>query len=910
MPLFQDQHDKDQPLLAQPAESDPAAPLVQEIKLFATSPADPMDLEPSLPQSLPNIDAILAPPAAGLTVEASMIHRWDITNWKSIRSTKKSYSPEFVFNGSKWRILLFPNGNNNTDALSVFLDSVDAADHASDDIWHLCIQFAIAISNPDDDEVYKHNGNCNIKKLREATYNIPTDKDEPTKSIPLALQRIFYQLQFSDDPVGTIELTKSFGWDAIDSFMQHDVQEFNRVLQDNLESKMKGTKAEGAISRLFVGKYKSYIKCINVSYESSRIEDFADIQLNVKGCKNVYESFVEYVNVETLDGENKYMAEGHGLQDARKGVIFSVFPPVLHLQLKRYEYDVEKDAMVKINDRYEFPKELDLEPFLDESSEQKKKPQKYLLHGVLVHAGDFSGGHYCAFLRAENNGKWFKFDDDHVTPVSEYDAMEENFGSDAATKTRLLKKFTNAYMLVYVRESNADEILKPITAEDIPAHLRRRFDEEKLASEQKRKDKEEQHLYFNTRYITDADIKLHGGFDLCNFDNKDLPLSAGHVLRVKKDEKFGAYRARLAETLDVPVENVKVWNMVFRQNKTVRVDSKITDDEKTLEQMRDSVKAANDFRFYVDTEDEVGVEIENDSIIIFIKKYDPVFATIRYVGRAFFSPSQRISEALPAIVKLADLQTSNVGVYEEVKPTMIDPCTITNTFSSSEIGNGDILCIQEILSEEDVKQLPDPRLATVTFYFDDYRNRLPITFKHKHDEKEMPIPDIELVLSKKITFDAVVAKLGPAVKHDAAKIQLYSLQGHSTRSLIKRSPTLTLQEMTNPGYYAQANNYNTGPSVLFYELLDIPLVELDSKRFVNVVYVDRQMHEHGPIKILVAKNARAGEFLEILKPKLVIADGGSGKLRLFEVNNFRTYKVFSESDFVSSFNDFTTLYAE
>ncbi len=76
----------------------------------------------------------------------------------------------------------------------------------------------------------------------------------------------------------------------MDSFMQHDVQEFNRVLQDNLETKMKGTKAEGclfrlsrvksnyvsagAISRLFVGKMKSFIKCLNVDFESSRIEDY------------------------------------------------------------------------------------------------------------------------------------------------------------------------------------------------------------------------------------------------------------------------------------------------------------------------------------------------------------------------------------------------------------------------------------------------------------------------------------------------------------------------------------------------------------------------------------------------------------------------------------------------------------
>jgi hypothetical protein len=38
---------------------------------------------------------------------------------------------------------------------------------------------------------------------------------------------------------GTNELTKSFGWKSLDSFMQHDVQEFNRVLSDKLEQKMK-----------------------------------------------------------------------------------------------------------------------------------------------------------------------------------------------------------------------------------------------------------------------------------------------------------------------------------------------------------------------------------------------------------------------------------------------------------------------------------------------------------------------------------------------------------------------------------------------------------------------------------------------------------------------------------------------
>lgn len=50
---------------------------------------------------------------------------------------------------------------------------------------------------------------------------------------------MFYRLQFSESSVGTKELTKSFGWDSYESFIQHDVQELNRVLCDNLERKMK-----------------------------------------------------------------------------------------------------------------------------------------------------------------------------------------------------------------------------------------------------------------------------------------------------------------------------------------------------------------------------------------------------------------------------------------------------------------------------------------------------------------------------------------------------------------------------------------------------------------------------------------------------------------------------------------------
>jgi hypothetical protein len=47
------------------------------------------------------------------------------------------------------------------------------------------------------------------------------------------------QLQFGGRAVSTSDLTKSFGWDSTCNFMQEDVHEFNKVLMEALEIKMK-----------------------------------------------------------------------------------------------------------------------------------------------------------------------------------------------------------------------------------------------------------------------------------------------------------------------------------------------------------------------------------------------------------------------------------------------------------------------------------------------------------------------------------------------------------------------------------------------------------------------------------------------------------------------------------------------
>ncbi|OBA20575.1 hypothetical protein METBIDRAFT_78917 [Metschnikowia bicuspidata var. bicuspidata NRRL YB-4993] len=406
------------------------------------------------------------------------------------------------------------------------------------------------------------------KKFRNLVCQIPTQEqttaktsNKNSKAVALALQRIFYLMESSDQPVGTMELTRSFGWDSSEAFTQHDVQELNRVLMDKLESAMKGSHIENRLNDIFVGRMKSFIKCVNVPYESSRIEDFWDIQLNVKGLRNLLESFRNYIDIEMLDGENKYQAgEEYGYQDAKKGVVFESFPPVLHLQLKRFEYDFMVDDLVKIDDFYEFPDKIDLRPYLDEDLDEDVKSQNwnYKLHGVLVHQGSISNGHYYAMIKPESEkNTWLRFDDDKVWKVTPSEVFKENFGaadlspqqvkslSRMEQNEHLIRKATSAYMLVYYREGQLSDIL-PDSLATVPEHVSGQIEKEREELASLEKAKQDALYYLNVKMVTAENFAYFNGFDICpdptktkEYDNQIFDARAYPItMKVRKDAKF------------------------------------------------------------------------------------------------------------------------------------------------------------------------------------------------------------------------------------------------------------------------------------------------------------------------------------------------------------------------------------
>ncbi|XP_003746614.1 ubiquitin carboxyl-terminal hydrolase 47 [Galendromus occidentalis] len=313
-------------------------------------------------------------------------------------------------------------------------------------------------------------------EFRNALYACDFSAEEnPTKSIPCQLQRLFLRLQcYPGTAAQTISLTRSFGWDSHEAWQQHDVQELCRVMFDALEGALKksGQQAD-LIERLYQGSLKDYVKCTECNNESAREDHYQDIALVVRpfGSDKIYGSLIEalngFVEPETLNGANQYHCEKCKKKcDALKGLKFVSFPKILTLQLKRFDFDYLTMRRIKLNDRVEFPEVLDLNGFIE--SKPPKTEYVYDLFAVLIHSGSANGGHYYAYIR--NKTDWFCFNDNQVHRVTLED-VQRTFGGGGSTDTRSpFSSSTNAYMLIYRQQSEANA--QAMTEDDFGEHLR------------------------------------------------------------------------------------------------------------------------------------------------------------------------------------------------------------------------------------------------------------------------------------------------------------------------------------------------------------------------------------------------------------------------------------------------------
>jgi ubiquitin carboxyl-terminal hydrolase 7 len=767
----------------------------------------------------------------------------------------------------------------------------------------------------------------------QAVYQIPTAEESDRLNSAYALQRLFYLLQTSANAVGTTDLTQSFGWDSKQIFEQQDVQELSRVLMDKLDEKMKGTEAEGALTNMFVGKMKTYISCINVDYESSRVEDFWDIQLNVSGNKNLDDSFKDYVQVETMDGENKYFAEGFGLQDAKKGVIFESFPPVLHLQLKRFEYDFQRDAMMKVNDRYEFPEIWDAAPYLSDGAD-RSEPWIYHLHGVLVHSGDLNAGHYYAFLKPTKDGHYYKFDDDRVTRATLREALEENFGGDYQqangnvghrnpyTRVYSSKRSMSAYMLVYVRETRLDQVLLDGHI-DPPPHLAERLAEERAAVERRKKERDEAHLYMEVAVASDENFRAYQGFDIVPWKGDSETAATPRNYRVLRTTTMAEFTKILAKDIGVEADMLRPWSMVNRQNGTVRPDTAIEFPDMTVEEASSKHGTKqNQFKLWVEkTEkrDENGAPLFGDKVLdlkgqqnnkplmIFLKHFDVKTQTLLGVGTFYAAFQDKVSDLSPTITDLMGWPAgTQIKLSEEIKHNMIEAMKPKLTLAAAEIQDGDILTVQRTLPDKEAAQITQTGSYVDAKDFYDYLlNRLNIEFVPRVADTD-DLPSFSLTLSKKMAYDQFASKVAEHLKTEPSHLRFTTVSTTGKpKTAVKYNANITLNNILFPGPYNYSSSSTQRPDALYYEVLDMSIKELEQRKPVKVTWLPEGLSKEEEYTLMIPKNAQLSDVLQALQKKANINDEVMAKVRAYEVHMHKFHKALPLDFPVMSLYDYT-----
>eukprot|EP01065_Artemidia_motanka_P036888 TRINITY_DN4493_c2_g1_i2.p1 TRINITY_DN4493_c2_g1~~TRINITY_DN4493_c2_g1_i2.p1 ORF type:complete len:1124 (+),score=298.97 TRINITY_DN4493_c2_g1_i2:116-3487(+) len=304
------------------------------------------------------------------------------------------------------------------------------------------------------------------------------------------------------------------------------------------------------------------------------------------------EAALEYMlSSEMLTGENKYCYEDpqtkeQSYHDAERVERLRQLPPVLIFHLRRFSRS-HSMRPEKVPDRFQFAAELDMSRFVHRPSERRRSgsPDEpgspgtpasttlavpddgqdcmYDLHAVMVHAGfGASSGHYYSFVRLRGEEeipppgstiarkrRWFKFDDSRVTEATERQAIDENFGGGD-----ILSSDRTAYVLVYVRSKIADDIVYKPRRDERPTELLDRAEKQRQEQERKDRERREARHFCSVTVVTPSDLASALPVDLQIEGLNSVLSSASMELLAAADRNV---RVRKADNVEDLVEKVQ-----------------------------------------------------------------------------------------------------------------------------------------------------------------------------------------------------------------------------------------------------------------------------------------------------------------------------------------------------------------
>jgi ubiquitin C-terminal hydrolase len=198
--------------------------------------------------------------------------------------------------------------------------------------------------------------------------------------------------------------------------------------------------------RMFKGRTVSKTFCGECDTETGLEQPMVDINVDVvqntslRYCTELFSAY------ETLTGDDKFRCNAcTSPVDARRRVLFKTLPAVLFIQLKRFSYSERVGGFTKRNDRVQFAETMAIQTVDGEAC-------RYNLAGVVIHQGTTPHmGHYVAIGRSAATRRWYRCDDETVTPFAGPRDLQRYFGVSDAIHEPGTANSATAYLLFYSR---------------------------------------------------------------------------------------------------------------------------------------------------------------------------------------------------------------------------------------------------------------------------------------------------------------------------------------------------------------------------------------------------------------------------------------------------------------------------
>ena len=175
------------------------------------------------------------------------------------------------------------------------------------------------------------------------------------------------------------------------------------------------------IQETFYGQTRSTIFCANCHHRSIKFDIMQGLTLHLPNNPNKKTNLNDCIEDLLKPEEVEYKCEKCKISSrkCKKQLEIVKFPLIFIVHLKRFYEDYSSGCLKKKQNIVDFElKDYNFGRFARACGGKLSEYRRYNLYGVCNHFGTLEGGHYTAYCYSQVYGKWYKYDDQDVTPMN------------------------------------------------------------------------------------------------------------------------------------------------------------------------------------------------------------------------------------------------------------------------------------------------------------------------------------------------------------------------------------------------------------------------------------------------------------------------------------------------------------